>query len=101
LIILIDGQCRSAGEDFVVPFKDSGRATLVGERTMGTTGQPYFESFESGSTIFVSTKRAYLPDGSGFEGIGILPDIEVAPTLDDMLTGRDPVLERALQLASH
>ncbi len=47
----------------------------------------------------VSTKRVSFPDGSPFEGVGIRPDLEIRPTVDDLRKGRDPVLERALELA--
>lgn len=48
----------------------------------------------------ISTKRAYFPDGSLFEGVGIAPDIYVAPTREDMYENRDPVLEKALEIAA-
>ncbi|HEX3051717.1 MAG TPA: S41 family peptidase [Aggregatilineaceae bacterium] len=100
LILLIDGGCVSAGEDFVVPFKDNGRATLIGEHTMGSTGQPHFERFENGIAVGIGTKRAYLPDGAAFEGVGIAPDIEVRPTIEDVRAGRDVVMEAAIRLVN-
>jgi C-terminal processing protease CtpA/Prc len=42
----------------------------------------------------VSTKRAYFPDGSQFEGVGIEPNVEIAPSAADLRAGRDPVLKR-------
>ncbi len=39
---LVDGGCFSACEDFVMPFKDDGRAIVAGETTGASTGQPYF-----------------------------------------------------------
>ena len=32
-------------------------------------------------------------------GHGVVPDVLVAPTIDDLATGRDPVYERALAVA--
>jgi C-terminal processing protease CtpA/Prc len=37
-------------------------------------------------------------DKSRFHGVGIIPDILVETTLDDIVRGRDPVLEKALEL---
>ena len=31
VIVLVDRFCLSPGEDFVMPFKDTGRGTFVGE----------------------------------------------------------------------
>jgi len=100
LVVLIDDGCASACEDFVLPLKVSGRATLVGEATQGSTGQPYMRSFGDGLSFRVSTKRVYFPDGGRFEGVGIEPDVEVIPTPADLRAGRDVALERALELAA-
>jgi carboxyl-terminal processing protease len=98
LAILIDGGCHSACEDFVMPFKDNGRAVLVGEATAGSSGQPYFENLGDGMFLAVGMKREFFPDGSAFEGVGVAPDAEVIPTAEDLRAGRDPELERALRL---
>jgi len=97
LYILTDRYCRSAGEDFVLPFKVSGRATIVGETTMGTSGQPYTHNFKNGMQLFIGTKRVYYPDGSRFEGVGIHPDVMVKTTIEDIADDFDPVLEYCLE----
>jgi len=99
LFLLVDGACASACEDFVVPFKDNHRATIVGENTEGTSGQPYIYAFGNGMSFRIGTKREFLPDGTAFEGIGIKPDVEVPLTLQDLRSGRDSVLLKAEELA--
>lgn len=100
LVILADGNCGSACEDFVMPFKDNGRATVIGERTAGTTGQPYVHDFGNGMMIVVGSIRTYFPDGTPFEGVGIAPDIEMPARLSDLRDGTDSVLARAVEEAS-
>ena len=73
--------------------------TLIGEHTIGSTGQPYFTKFENGIAVAIGSKRAYFPDGSQFEGVGIMPDIEVIPSAAELQAGRDPVLDKALEIA--
>jgi carboxyl-terminal processing protease len=84
----------------VQPFKDSGRGIVVGETTEGSSGMPFLYDFHNGMTLKIAVKRQYFPDGSEFEGVGIKPDVEVHPTIEDLRAGRDPVLEKALELAS-
>jgi carboxyl-terminal processing protease len=100
VFLLVDGFCNSACEDFVEPFKASGRGVLVGEATNGSSGQPYMFDFGNGMSFRVSSKRYYMPDGAPFEGVGMRPDVEVIPSLAERKAGRDPVLEKALELAA-
>jgi carboxyl-terminal processing protease len=99
LFILTDNGTISAKEDFVVPFKDNHRAVIVGERTAGSTGQPYQFYFNKDQSVAVGAKTSYMPDGSRFEKVGIAPDVPVAPTLADVRAGRDTVLNKAVELA--
>ena len=98
LAILVDAGCHSACEDFAMPFKDNGRAALVGEPTAGSSGQPYFENLGDGMMLMVGMKREFFPDGSRFEGVGITPDVPVLPAAEDLRNGRDPELVTALEL---
>jgi C-terminal processing protease CtpA/Prc len=96
--VLVDGGCYSACENVVMALKDSRRATLEGERTAGSTGQQYIRDFANGMALGLSTRRASFPDGAPFEGVGIAPDVEVYTTVEDLRSGRDPVLQKALEL---
>ncbi|HHX44753.1 MAG TPA: hypothetical protein GX714_12325 [Chloroflexi bacterium] len=99
LVILVDRATLSAAEDLVMPFKDNGRALLIGETTGGSTGQPFTHTFANGMSFAIGTKRASLPDGGTFEGVGIAPDIAVEVRRRDLYARVDPVLERAMRFA--
>ncbi|MGC2475925.1 MAG: S41 family peptidase [Candidatus Sulfotelmatobacter sp.] len=99
IFILVDSDCASACEGFVAPFKDNHRATIIGESTWGSSGQPYMYAFGNGMSFHLGAKREYFPDGSAFEGIGIKPDIEVPLTLQDLKTGRDAALLKVEEMA--
>src|SRR5262249_7198495 len=99
LILLIDRICSCACEDFVMPFKYSKRATLVGETTTGSYSQTRHVDYENGMVLNIAAIHHTFPDGSTFEGVGIAPDVPVDMTPDDLRAGRDPVLKKALELA--
>jgi carboxyl-terminal processing protease len=101
LIILVDRFVGSASEDFVVSFKNNHRATLIGETTVGSTGQPFIQEFSNGINVYIGMKRAYFPDGSEFEGVGIQPDIKVTLTPQDHANPQDKILNIALDHISH
>lgn len=67
LVILLDEGCQSACEDFTMPFRDNGRAILVGQTTGGSTGQPAVTPLGDRMRVVVGSKRASFPDGSRFE----------------------------------
>ncbi len=101
VILLVNGGCISACEELVEPFKNSGRGTLVGETTQGSSGLPYTYNFDNGMTLKIAVKRLYFPDGSEFEGVGIKPDVEVHPTIESLRSGHDVILEKALEIATN
>jgi carboxyl-terminal processing protease len=99
LILLIDRVCSCACEDFVMPFKYSKRATLVGETTAGSFSLTRHIDYDNGMILNIAAVHHTFPDGSQFEGIGISPDIPVEITPDDLHLGRDPALKKALEIA--
>lgn len=86
----------SAAEDFLVPLHSIQRATLVGEPTGGSTGNPLVIEVHS-ATVAIVSKWDSFPDGTEFVGKGITPDILVAPSQSDVSEGRDPVLAKGLE----
>ena len=44
------------------------------------------------------TKRDQYPDGRDFVGVGVIPDVEVRPTVEDVVDDRDVVLARAMEI---
>lgn len=97
--VLTSPSTCSAAEDFLIPLKMQKRATLVGEATCGSSGQPLSFSIY-GADARVCTKWDRFPDGTEFVGVGILPDVPVSRTKEDVAAGRDAVLEAAIRLAS-
>jgi len=100
LILLIDRGCTCACEDFVMPFKFAKRAELVGEATAGTFSFTHFTAFDNGMLLNIAAVHHTFPDGSRFEGVGNIPDVQVLVTPEDLKAHRDVVLNKALDLAN-
>ena len=73
-----------------------GSATGYDRRFLGYSPS----SFQLPGNIFgsISGHGMYYPDGNELMGVGIVPDIEVKPTIRGIIEGRDEVLERAIQI---
>jgi carboxyl-terminal processing protease len=97
LAILTDGLTRSASEVFVAALKDLGRARVFGSRTAGSCLPSLVESLPNGDGFQYGIADLVTPSGAGIEGIGVMPDVEIIPTRADLLAGRDPALDKALE----
>ncbi len=96
-LVLIDGGSASASEIVAGALKDHGMAELVGETTFGKASvQDMVEV--AGGILKVSIARWFTPNDVSITGDGIKPDQEVKMTFDDANAGRDPQLDKALQL---
>ncbi|MFP5075941.1 S41 family peptidase [Rhizobium sp. YIM 134829] len=93
LFILHDIGTASAAEDFLMPFKVTGRATLIGETTSGSSGQPLIVRPFDKAVFTVGAKREIFPNGDQFEGRGIAPDIAVRLNREDISKHRDAALD--------
>jgi C-terminal processing protease CtpA/Prc len=81
----------------VVPLHAASRTTVVVEKTGSSTGQPLIINLPGGDAR-ICTKQDTYPDGREFVGVGIIPDVEVHPTPSDIITGRDVILEKGLEV---
>jgi C-terminal processing protease CtpA/Prc len=46
----------------------------------------------------ISGIGVYYPDGTPTQRIGIIPDIEVKPTINGIREGKDELLEKAIEV---
>lgn len=102
-VLIVDDNNFSAAETFAFMWKLARLGPIVGTRTGGGGIGPYVYTprFIDGGQIQLPNRAAYNPDGTswGIENTGITPDVEVDFTPRDFMAGRDPQLERAIQVA--
>lgn len=98
VVLLINGVCFSACEDFAAMVSHVPTVTLVGDTTAGASGAPQTFILPSGRRINVSMKFIPRYDGLPIEWNGVLPDILVSQTAEDIQQGRDLQLEAAIRL---
>ncbi len=97
VVVLTSARTFSAAEDFAVAFDAMHRGLIVGQATGGSTGQPLFFKLPGGGSARICTKDDSYPDGMTFEGKGVMPQVVVKPTIADIRTERDAVLETAVR----
>jgi C-terminal processing protease CtpA/Prc len=80
VFVLTSGFSASAAEHFALTFKHTKRGMLIGRATYGANHFGGDQDLGGGYTAFIPVGRAYDPvTGKDWEGVGITPDIDVAP----------------------
>lgn len=95
VIVLINEKTQSHAEWTAMCFQTSGHTTIIGSQTSGADGNISVFDFKGFRTLF-SGIGVYYPDKRETQRIGIVPDIEVKPTIKGIQEGKDEVLDRAL-----
>jgi C-terminal processing protease CtpA/Prc len=95
VVVLLNEKSLSQSEWTAMCFQTAGNTTIIGSQTAGTDGNAIDIDFKGFHTRYTGI-GVYYPDGRETQRIGIVPDIDVKPTIKGIQEGRDEVLERAL-----
>ncbi|MCD4738220.1 MAG: S41 family peptidase [Anaerolineae bacterium] len=96
LVVLVNGGSASASEIVAGALQDRGRASLIGETTLGKGSVQMPHNLSDGSQLRVTIARWFTPNDNSIHGTGLTPDIEVTVP-DDTPADEDPQLERAIE----
>lgn len=72
-------------------------AIVVGSTTSGNDGNVSPFALPGGVCAMISGIGVFYPDKRPTQRIGIVPDVEVRPTMAGIRSGRDEVLEEAIR----
>ena len=95
--ILVDERTQSHAEFSVMALRTAPDNKVIGSQTAGADGNVTPFVLPGGVRTLFTGLGVYYPDGRPTQRIGIVPDIEIRPTLKGVRAGRDEVLERALE----
>ncbi len=99
-VMIINETAGSGGDLLPYMWRKFGMGKLVGTTTWGgLVGTLGFPQLMDGGGVTAPNLAFWDENGFGVENVGISPDIEVEQTPRDVIAGRDPQLERAIQVA--
>jgi tricorn protease len=99
-VMLINESAGSGGDMLPWMFRKFQVGTLVGTRTWGgLVGILGFPEFIDGGNVTAPNVGIWTKDGFIVENVGIAPDIEVEQTPSEVIKGKDPQLEKAIEVA--
>ena len=98
VIILVNETTQSSAEYHAMAFKAAPKAIVIGSTTAGADGNVSSIYLPGGIQTGISGLGVYYPDGRETQRIGIVPDIEVKPTIKGIKLKKDEVLEKAIEI---
>lgn len=96
--ILINEISVSSAEFHAMAYRIVPNATVIGSTTAGADGNVVAFSLPGGISTGMSGIGIYYPDGTETQRIGIVPDIEIKPTIEGIKNKRDELLEKAIEI---
>jgi carboxyl-terminal processing protease len=99
MIVLVDGHSASAAEIVAGAIQDHKRGRLVGMTTYGKGSvQEWIPLMNNMGAVRITVSFWYTPNGRQISKQGLAPDIEVGITEEEFQAGKDPQLDRAVEL---
>jgi C-terminal processing protease CtpA/Prc len=99
--MLVDERAISQAEHTGIFLRAANGTRFVGSQTAGTDGETTLLVLPGGIQLHLTGMEVRYADGKPIERVGLVPDVEVKPTLAGIRAGRDEVLERAITEAGH
>lgn len=98
VIVLVNAVSQSQAEYTTMAFRAAPNTTVIGSTTAAADGNVSGFSLPGEIRTGISGLGVYYPDGTETQRIGIVPDIEIEPTIEGIKTRRDELLEKAIEV---
>ncbi|MFC4633703.1 S41 family peptidase [Dokdonia ponticola] len=98
VVVLVNELSQSQAEYTAMAFRAAPNTTIIGSTTAGADGNVSAILLPGGLRTMISGIGVFYPDGSPTQRVGIVPDIEVKPTIQGIKEGRDELLDKAIEI---
>jgi C-terminal processing protease CtpA/Prc len=99
-VFITDGRAISFAESMMGIVEAYRLGEIVGQPTAGTNGNVNSFELPGGYSIAWTGMRVLKHDGSRHHGVGILPTVPMVRTRAGVATGRDELLEKAIEVVT-
>lgn len=97
IAILINETTQSSAEYHTMAFRTAPNSKVFGSQTAGADGNVSDFFLPGNIKTMISGIGIYYPDGKETQRIGIVPDVEVKPTIEGIKNSKDEILEKAMK----
>lgn len=100
IVVLTNQGSASASEILAGALRDDKKAQLIGEKTYGKGSVQELLSLAGNSSLKITIAKWFTPSGKSINDEGLVPDIEIKMTEQDVTANKDPQLDKALSIIS-
>jgi len=97
-VILINQGSASGSEILAGALRDNRGIKLIGEQSFGKGSVQELERLKGGSSLKITVAKWLTPKGDLITDVGLKPDIKAEMTDEDYEEGRDPQLDKAIEI---
>jgi len=98
IVILINEGTASGSEILAGALRDNRGILLIGEKSFGKGSVQELEKLREGSSLKITVAKWLTPKGNLISDVGLEPDIKVEMTEKDYEEGKDPQLDKAIEI---
>jgi len=98
IVILINQGTASGSEIMAAALRDNRGIKLIGEKSFGKGSVQELEKLREGASLKITVAKWLTPSGEFITDKGLEPDIKVEMTDQDYEEGRDPQLDKAIEI---
>jgi len=98
VIILVNEVSLSSAEFHAMAYKVHPKSTIIGSTTAGADGNVSLLTLPGNIVTGFTALGVYYPNCAETQGIGIVPDIEIKPTIRGIREERDELIEKAIEI---
>jgi hypothetical protein len=101
ILIIVNEITQSSAEYHTMAFRVAPEAIVIGGTTAGADGNVSTIMLPGNIRTMISGIGVYYPDGTETQRVGIIPDIEMHPTIKGIRNGEDELMNKAIELISN
>jgi carboxyl-terminal processing protease len=98
IVVLINEGSASASEILAGALRDNRKVELIGMKSFGKGSVQEVINLRGGSFLKITIAKWLTPNGNSISEVGLEPDVKVEFTDQDIKDGKDPQLDKALEI---
>jgi len=98
VVVIINEITQSEAETTTMALSKLPNVTVIGSNSAGANGNIFYFYLPGNIRTRITGYGIYHLDGGETQRIGLIPDMEIKPTIEGIKAGKDELLEKAIEI---